>query len=417
MIGRPSPSVARRLVLRRLVAAATACAVVAPVTPAAASATDAHDAERQLDWRQRIRQLVGDLPMSVAVGADGELWFRLRPDARRPPASNEKLVLAMALLDRLGADVTIPTRLAATRRPRDGVIEGDLWILGRGDPLVDERTLGRLADAVVAAGVRRVRGRVLGATTGFVRDWWATGWRSYFPRLYIPLPTALTFRGNRDHAGRHVMDPERRAARVLTRLLEDRGVRVDGDPGSGPRPPSLRPLAATRSLPMGDLVRRMNVHSRNFIAEVLGKYLGLRLLGRPSIPGGARAIRSWAAAQGVVLETYDASGLSYANRASALRLLRLLWTAENAPWGATLRGSLARGGRGTLAGRLTDVRVRAKTGTLRAVSALSGWVWSEPAGRWLPFSITSSGIATTTAKAVEDRIVRVLANRATDPTP
>jgi D-alanyl-D-alanine carboxypeptidase len=77
-----------------------------------------------------------------------------------------------------------------------------------------------------------------------------------------------------------------------------------------------------------------------------------------------------------------------------------------------LRKTLPFGGAGTLAGRLRDVRVRAKTGTLEEVSTLSGWVWLERAGTWAEFSILSRGLSKGAAVAIEDRVVRTVARRA-----
>ncbi len=91
--------------------------------------------------------------------------------------------------------------------------------------------------------------------------------------------------------------------------------------------------------------------------------------------------------------------------------------ADATPWGSTLRSTLARGGQGTLEDRLEDVKVRAKTGTLEAVSALSGWVWLETSNEWAEFSILSSGMSTTTAKTIENKIVRLVSNNASTPTP
>jgi hypothetical protein len=47
------------------------------------------------------------------------------------------------------------------------------------------------------------------------------------------------------------------------------------------------------------------------------------------------------------------------------------------------------------------------------VSTLSGWVWLEKAGAWAEFSIMSQGMSKSEATAIEDRIVRIVANRAT----
>jgi D-alanyl-D-alanine carboxypeptidase len=54
--------------------------------------------------------------------------------------------------------------------------------------------------------------------------------------------------------------------------------------------------------------------------------------------------------------------------------------------------------------------VRAKTGTLDDVSALSGWVKAD-AGTWVEFSVLSFGMSKSAASAIEDRIVVVLQNQ------
>jgi len=368
-------------------------------------------------WVQKIDALIGDRPMSVVVGNDGETWAKHLAWVRRAPASNEKLLLSMALFDALGTDRTIRTSVMTSAKRSRGTLEGNIWLVGRGDPEIADRQLGALARQIADAGIRRIRGSVKGSKGAFARDWWADGWREYFPGSYIALPTALVYRGNRDGRGRHVRDPERRAARGLTAKLEKVGVRVVGDPKDGLPRTSMRTIAEVRSAPLDAIVRRMNVPSRNFAAEVLGKYLGARVYGRGSIRNGAKAIRTYAGRHGVDVDANDGSGLSYANRVSASGLVELLWVADTRPWGTALRTSLPRGGQGTLRDRLLDVRIRAKTGTLEARSALSGWVWLGSSAEWAEFSILSSGMSTTTAKTIENKIVRLVANNASDPTP
>jgi D-alanyl-D-alanine carboxypeptidase/D-alanyl-D-alanine-endopeptidase (penicillin-binding protein 4) len=365
-------------------------------------------------WVRRVDALVGGRPMSVAISLRGDAIYSHKDWVRRPPASNEKLLLSMALLRRLGADTTIPTRLLATRRVGpDGTLDGDLWIVGHGDPEIDAQDMARLARALLERGVERIRGRVFGATGPFARDWWAPGWRDYFPRLYIALPTALTFRFNEGAGGRHLRDPERLAAKALTRKLESRSIEVTGKPGLGRAPSGLEPLATIHSDPLRAVLRRMNLVSSNFRAEVLGKVLGAKRVGSPgTIAKGAAAIESFAAARGVRVVAHDSSGLSYGNRVSADGIVDLLRAAEQTPWGTVLRNTLPAGGQGTLEDRLEAVSVHAKTGTLTDVSALSGWVWLEREDAWAAFSILSSGMNTDRAKHTENRIVRVVAANA-----
>lgn len=365
-------------------------------------------------WVHRVDSLVGDLPISVAISLEGNPLYRHQDWVRRPPASNQKLLLSMALLKRIGADTTLPTRLLATESVgADDVLDGNLWIVGHGDPEIDALDMADLARSLVDAGVERVRGRVFGATGPFARDWWAPGWRDYFPDVYIALPTALTYRFNEGAGGRHLRDPERIAAKALTKKLEARGIEVTGRPGLGSAPRRLVAMATVHSDPLATIMRRMNVVSSNFRAEVLGKVLGAQRLGSPgTIAKGARVVEGFADAQGVRLVAHDGSGLSYDNRVTARGMVEMLRVAEQAPWGDVLRDTLAAGGEGTLEDRLQTVTVRAKTGTLIEVSALSGWVWLEREDAWAAFSILSSGVNAVQAKSIENRIVRVVAANA-----
>jgi D-alanyl-D-alanine carboxypeptidase len=374
-------------------------------------------------WRKRIDRLVRDKPVGVAVRIDGEPLYEHRPRTRRPPASNQKLLLAMALFETLGPDTRLET-LAAVRRVRGRTVPGNLYVLGRGDPAVTgggrygrslpfkPTGLRRLAVRIKNAGIRRINGSVVGAISYFAHDWSAPGWRSYFPSRYIPLPSALTYEGN-THKGVHIMDPELRAARALTAKLEAVGVAVRRRPTASGPPDETTEVAAVRSQRLATLVRFMNRHSSNFVAELLGKRLGVHRSGPPgTIAKGAAAIEAWAAAHNVPVESFDASGLSYANRVSARGLARLLDWADEQPWWGRLRAGLPTGDQGTLEDRLQGVRVRAKTGTLINVSSLSGWVRLIREDEWASFSILSRGMPKYKAAAIEDNIVRILRRRA-----
>ncbi|MGH2676861.1 MAG: D-alanyl-D-alanine carboxypeptidase/D-alanyl-D-alanine-endopeptidase [Actinomycetota bacterium] len=362
-------------------------------------------------WRRQIGRLVAGRAVGVSVREEGEYLYRQADVRRRAPASNEKLLLSMALLDRLGPDATLVTQAAAAAAPVGGVVAGDLWILGSGDPDVRLATMRRLAQELVAAGVIRIEGSVIGSTGFFKRDWQAPGWRADFPRTQVALPTALVYEGNQA-GGVHIRDPELRAARALTEELEDRGVAVADKAGSAKAPPGLVPVAEVESDQLAALLDVMNRFSSNFWAEVLGKRLGAEALGTPgSIAKGAAAIRGWAGQFGVVVKARDSSGLSYGNRVSPRGLVRLLDLMEDRPWGEDLREALPEGGQGTLQGRLVHVPVHAKTGTLSGISALSGYVWLRRPGTWAEFSILSR-MSKDAAVRLEDRVVRILWRRA-----
>jgi D-alanyl-D-alanine carboxypeptidase len=353
-------------------------------------------------WMDAIKRVIGGRAVSVAIGQDDVILYRHQAQSPRRPASNEKLLLAMAMYDTLGVDFRIRTSVAVTAGETAAV--HNLWILGRGDPTVDGSTMVALAHDLVDAGVTRVQGRIVGATDYFARDWNARGWDED-ARDYVNRPTALTFERNRD------ADPEREAAKALTRRLEDIGVHVDGRPTSGDPPEGLETIAFEGSASLQHLFMKMLRLSDNFMAETLGKRLGAETAGLPgTIAKAAAAIESWTDAHGTDFRLNDSSGLSYANRVTANGIVRLLRFAEDQTWGAELRDALPTGGQGTLVHRLHGIAVRAKTGTLDDVSALSGWVKTGQ-DEWTEFSILSQGLAKTTASNIEDRIVEILHRR------
>jgi len=357
------------------------------------------------DWMVRIEDVIGRRAVSVSVAEEDAFLYRRADVTPRTPASNEKLLLAMASFDTFGPDHRFVTRAGAVAF-KAGIVRGDLWVLGRGDPTIDRGSLRRLAGQLVEAGLERVRGSVMGTTTFFRRDWFAPGWNEV-ARDYVNRPTALTFEGN------HHAHPERQAAEALTKLLERRSVRVAGRPGSGAPPDGLQTLAEIESRDLRSLLAAMLRPSWNFAAEVLGKGLGAQVRGAPgTIAKGAATIEAWTDRRGVEITAFDSSGLSYDNRVTAAGLVELLGQAEDEAWGNELRVALPTGGQGTLEHRLHGVRVRAKTGSLEEVSTLSGWVYAERLNAWVEFSILCAGMSKSDAVEIEDRIVRILAEQA-----
>lgn len=374
-------------------------------------------------WKRRIDGIVKGKHIGVSVRISGRPSYNHSAKRQRVPASNQKLLLSLALFQEMGPAARLPTKASATRVKGSRVI-GDLWLLGTGDPTVtagggyskglgfSPTRINRIAARIRKAGIARITGGVKGATNYFTRDWWAPGWRSDFPSRYIPLPTSLTLDGN-TYGGRHISDPELRAAKALTKRLRKQGVKVWKKPGAGLPPAGLSPIVKIDSPTIDEMSGFMNRVSSNFFAEVLGKRLGAERSGRPgSMSKGAAALERYAAKRGVAVTAHDSSGLSYSNRVPAKGLAKILDRAESETWFDRLRSGLPSGGQGTLEDRLHGVKVRAKTGTLDGYSALSGWVWAKRADEWVAFSILSQGMPKSKASSVEDKIVRILEDRA-----
>ena len=378
-------------------------------------------AQARAPWKKKIDRIVAGKRIGVSLRDNGTFLYRHRDRIRRAPASNEKLLMSMALFEELGTTAVIETRVLASAAPVLGIVSGDVYLSGKGDPSVTgggdfgrslpftPTALGSLARSI-AQTTDRIEGSVVGNTGYFAHDWMAPGWSSYFPEQEVALPSALSFEGNTIN-GYHFKNPEWRAARSLTRKLRKNGVEVAGRARADQMPADdLIPIATVQSVPVAEMVSHMNRSSSNFFAEVFGKKLGVEVFGAPgTIAKGARAIERYARLRGIELTAYDSSGLSYANRVAPSSIVKLLGQVEaTETYYEPLRDGLPTGGQGTMEDRLHDVTLRAKTGSLSAVSALSGWIFLERTGSWAEFSILSSGMSYYPSKSVEDRIVRVI---------
>ncbi len=96
---------------------------------------------------------------SVIDIQSGQVVDSYQPGLRLPPASVTKAITAVYARDTLGADYRFPTRLYATGAVSGGQIQGDLYLVGGGDPLLDTDELAGLARALVQNGIRGITGR------------------------------------------------------------------------------------------------------------------------------------------------------------------------------------------------------------------------------------------------------------------
>lgn len=102
--------------------------------------------------------LSGDVVCSVGDLNSGLRLEGVRADAGLPPASVAKALTALYALDTLGAEHRFRTRLMATGTLRNGVLDGDLILVGGGDPTLDTDHLGTMAANLKEAGLRELRG-------------------------------------------------------------------------------------------------------------------------------------------------------------------------------------------------------------------------------------------------------------------
>src|SRR3989475_4952327 len=148
----------------------------------------------------RAEALLGAMPTSkgqwgllIMDAESGETLYEQNADKYFVPASNMKLFTTALALAKLGPDfrfhTTLETRGAISS---EGVLNGDVALVGRGDPNLSnrrfpyqlkeefegpaEKVLAELADALVAKGVKEISGDVIGDDSYFPRERYPNGW-------------------------------------------------------------------------------------------------------------------------------------------------------------------------------------------------------------------------------------------------
>jgi serine-type D-Ala-D-Ala carboxypeptidase/endopeptidase (penicillin-binding protein 4) len=229
-----------------------------------------------------------------------------------------------------------------------------------------------------------------------------------------------------------VSDPATFTASVFKATLESRGIALTGTVRTVDRPgrSSVRRLSApfagkrgTRVLarhasePLVAYLEVINKQSQNLYAESVFRTLGRTLHGSGSTTQSARAVTQTLSTLGVDttgIVLLDGSGLSAGNRVSAGTLVELLGRMSDGPAWNTFWETLPEAGRPRELGRMYRTpaagNLRAKTGTIERVSALSGVVRAAD-GERLAFSILMNrGPSVARAKAVENQIGARLAS-------
>ncbi len=189
---------------------------------------------------------------------------------------------------------------------------------------------------------------------------------------------------------------------------------IAGAPAEGKAAADAAPVASVTSPTMHELVGEMLKESDNTSAEVLVKELGVRFGGAGTTEAGINVIRDDLTKLGLPvtdLQQIDGSGLDRGDRATCDLFMRVL--DRGGPKGLLAQALPVAGRDGTLRRRFAGTpaagRIRAKTGSLDNVVALSGWATARQ-GRTLTFSLLAGSLPRASAgTGLEDRVANVLA--------
>ena len=261
----------------------------------------------------------------------GRVVFEWKAGTRRVPASVQKLVTTAAALDRLGPEARFETAVVASGTISEGVLDGDLYLRGSGDPSFGTAALRRLASKVGETGLEDVGGRIYGDESFFDRR---RGGSGFGISPYVGPLSALAFnRGSMLPLARGWQsDPATFVADRMRVTLRSEQVDVAQRARAGSAPADAITLATTGSPPLEALVRHTNHVSDNYYAETLLKGLGARSGTTGSTAAGAAIASKFARELDFRARVVDGSGLSRGNSISPRAVGRLLAKAQDEPW-------------------------------------------------------------------------------------
>lgn len=142
--------------------------------------------------------------IEVRDASTGQTLYARNASRLLIPASNLKLIVSAAAAHHLDPDYRFRTSLYAAAPVRDGTLQGDLVLYGRGDPMISARyfptrtaVFEMLADSLRARGVRRISGGIVADESWFDNEHVRADWDAYDLRWWYAAPVgALGFNDN-----------------------------------------------------------------------------------------------------------------------------------------------------------------------------------------------------------------------------
>lgn len=367
----------------------------------------------------------------MAVNMKGDTLVDFNSRQKMVPASNLKLITTGLALYSLGPEFCFETDLDCSGEIRDGVLDGDLYIVGKGDPTLDSTAFAGWKRILESKGISKIKGDIIAddrfySSPADFEDW------SYedFESEDASGVTGLSFNHNYRDKAEPSYDNALNCARCFHEYLRRNGIEVKGEfYDSASYPDELLPvieleyLGRTLSEPLKDIIVSTNHKSDNFYAEGLFRMMGRKFAQSDSYED-IRALEARLLidlgldiSTGVVIR--DGSGLSRKNYVSPDFFVRFLKRmVQTASFDLYLE-SLPQPGKGTLSSRMQSYpsslkeRVYMKSGSMNGIRCFSGYIIS-PDGKQdntVAFSIlTNNNTAPSgTVLSVIDRIVALMA--------
>ncbi len=319
------------------------------------------------------------------------------------PASTLKMIVAVAALDRLGADYTLKTAVGYRGEVDSLTLVGNVYCKGGFDPTLGNGDISDIADSIAALGIDTLRGDICLDMTMKDRDRLGEGWCWDDDNPVLsPLVAA-----RKDDFGE----------RLLKRLRQ-RGITVTGNCREDEMPGSVHYIYK-KETPLTSVMRRQLKRSDNLYSEAVFYHIASdgATRSRATAKQGRQAINRLVSKMGFRPSAYyiaDGSGLSLYNYVSAeLEVAFLRYAYRHGEIYGNLSECLPVAGvDGSLSDRMrrgaAHGNVRAKTGTVTGISSLAGYCTASN-GHLLCFSIINSGIRhTSSGRNFQDKVCQAM---------
>ena len=357
------------------------------------------------------------LGLHVVDLTTAEVLFARNAHQRMRPASTEKVATAVAALDLLGPNYSIATQLLSAAGISGSTLDGDLYLKAVMDPLLSLADVRSLANQLRDVGIRTIEGRLI-ADTSF-KDAEEFGWGWCWDDDNPTLSPLLC-------EGKPILVDQ------LIAALRSVGITVARGTSIGRVPAGVRPLA-TVSRPLTAVLQPMLKESDNLCAEAVFYHVGkayaiysrlsesTKSYSRKNASSAVAAVINksylpvWGGREGTSTVA-DGSGLSLYNYQTPAAFTCLLAYATTRPEAilnplmaalpiASVDGTL----KNRMSGTAAAANVRAKTGTVTAISSLVGYTTQRSTGHLIAFAIMNQGVERAAeGRALQDKICALL---------
>ncbi|MCX6163666.1 MAG: D-alanyl-D-alanine carboxypeptidase/D-alanyl-D-alanine-endopeptidase [Ignavibacteriae bacterium] len=346
------------------------------------------DSENIKVFQYKLDSIVATVNCSVSIqiasASKYDLLYAYKPEAKMIPASITKVITATTAFYMLGANYEFKTIIFTDdNNINDGVINGNLYIKGYGDPDLSSYDIVQVAKTIIGKNIKSITGNIVYDDTYLDNEHYglANYYNSDTKIAYWPYVCALSLDKNKNSN-----NPAYSVAKLLSDELTSQNVKLEGIIVSGVTPTVSKEITFV-SRSMIDVLTNMNKISDNQSAITVFKVIGANYKSPPgTLKSGSAAVIDFLTSIGVTrsnFEILEGSGLTRYNFVTSDLYIQLLkYMFDDAKNFDSFYATLPVGGvDGTLKDRMVgteaEKNIHAKTGTINGVSTLTGYAISR----------------------------------------